>query len=504
MNIHSILIIAIALIAGVLSARLIKKIKFPLVIGYIIMGIILGQSGFNIINEKIIHTFAPLNFIALGIIGFLIGSELKKEVFKRYGKSMIVILIFEGIAAFLLVFLAIGFFTKNWPLAILLGACASATAPAATASVLWEYKAAGTLTTMIFAIVALDDALALALYSFASSIARVLLSDKGFSILHTIGIPLYEIVGSALLGIIVAYIFRTILDLMKKNKLADGLLLSFTFGCILLIIALSSLLGLELILSEMFFGLTFVNIAQKYSKNVFKLIKEFYPPVYIMFFILVGAHLKIASIDKWLIFASLLYILAMGTGKMLGSFLGGKLTDSSEVIRKYLGMALFCQAGVTIGLAMMASQSFPSLAAAIIGIITLAIFITELIGPQFVKLAVFKADEAYRNITEEEMLEKYYIKKIMEKYPSIINLQDPLPKIFDKVSLSKYNVYLVADDNKALQGIISIYDIKSLININIGNSLFIAEDIMQPVKHIITPEKKLREASQVMKIYQIE
>jgi len=501
---NSILIVALALIFGVFGARIFKSLKIPQVVGYIVIGIILGESGFNIINAKMVHEFIPLNFIALGIIGFLVGGELKKEVFKKYGKSMIIILILEGITAFILVTFAIGFFTKNWALAIMLGALASATAPAATVDVLWEYKAAGILTTMVFAIVALDDGLALLLYGFANSIAKVVLAGKGFSFTLAVLKPLYEIFGSAALGILVAFIFRFILDLTKKHKHERELMLSFTFGSIMLIIALSNMFNLDLILAEMFFGITFVNIAPYYSKTVFELMREFSPPIYIIFFVLVGARLKISSLNQWLIISALLYIIARSGGKIFGAYFGGKIAKINPVVRKYLGLCLFSQAGVTIGLAILTAQNFPSMGNVIIGIVTLTTFIVQIIGPPFVRFSIFRAGESYRDITEEEMLEKYKIDAVMEKRPTIVDTQESLTNILDKVSRSKYNVYLVADKKNVLTGMISIYDLKSLINISMAGTLFIAEDIMKPIKYFITPDKNLNEAYRIMKTYHIE
>ncbi len=501
---NSILIVALALIFGVFGARLFKSLKIPQVVGYIVIGIILGESGFNIINAKIIEEFIPLNFIALGIIGFLVGGELKNDVFKKYGKSMVIILILEGISAFILVTFAIGFFTKNWALAIMLGAIASATAPAATVDVLWEYKAAGILTTMVFAIVALDDGLALLLYGFANSIARVIVSGKGFSFSLAILKPLYEILGSAALGIIVAFIFRFSLDLTKKYKHERELMLSFTFGSIMLIIAISNLANLDLILAEMFFGITFVNIAPYYSKAIFELMREFSPPIYIIFFVLVGARLKISSLNIWFVISSILYVVARSSGKFFGTYLGGKISKTSLTVKKYLGFCLFSQAGVTIGLAILTAQNFPEIGSIIIGIVTLTTFIVQLIGPSFVRFAIFKADEAYKDITEDEMLEKYKVSEVMEKNPTMLDTQDTLNVIFDKIAKSKYNIYMVIDKENILKGMISIYDLKSLINISMAGTLFIAEDIMKPIKYNITPEKNLNEAYSIMRIYHIE
>ncbi len=498
MSAETILVIALALIFGVLGARLFKIIKIPQVVGYIIIGLVLGVSVTNILNKTLVSEFAPLNYIALGIIGFLVGGELKKSVFKKFGKNMVIILLFEGILAFILVTIFTGVFTKNWSLAIMLGALASATAPAATVDVLWEYKSAGVLTTMIFAIVALDDGLALLLYGFANSIAKILISHSGFSLYAAILRPMYSIGGAALLGILVGVIFRIILDITRSYKHEIDLMLSLTFGSIMLIIALALKFDFNMILAEMFFGVTFVNIAPFYSQKVFDSMRGFSPPIYILFFVLAGARLELGALTLFSVITALLYLLGRTTGKITGAALGAVLSRSPSRVAKYLGLGLFSQAGVTIGLAISAFHTFPSLGVTIINIITLTTFIVQIIGPPFVKLGITKAEEIHRNITEEEMLEKYKVAGSMKiKQPAIFR-EDILTKILEIFSAGNLDDIPVMDNSDEICGIISLGMIKPVLNRNIPANLVIAEDIMLPVTHVTFPDKSLREAYAIM------
>ncbi len=503
MGAESLLVIGAALIFGVIGARLFKAVKIPQVVGYIIIGIALGVSGADIITKDLIQKFAPLNYLALGIIGFLVGGELKKSVFKKFGKSMIIILVMEGMLAFIIVSLLIGIYTKNWGLAIVLGALASATAPAATVDVLWEYKSAGVLTTMVFAIVALDDGLALLLYGFANAIARILIAHKGFSIMSAIIKPLYEIGGSAALGIGIAFIYRYLLDITGRYRHEKDLMLSFTFGSIVLIIALSLKFGFDLILAEMFFGVTFVNIAPHYSQRVFELMKGFSPPIYILFFVLAGARLEVTSVTVITLVTALLYLVGRTSGKMLGASIGARVSKSPKKVSKYLGFCLFSQAGVTIGLAISTFHTFPELGITIINVVTLTTFLVQIIGPPFVKFAITKADEAGKNITEDEMLEKYKVEYAMDKNPSVIRIGDNLDFVINTISSNKYDDIPVINDNNEIVGVISLSQIKPLLNINIPRSAIIAEDVMTPVKYIITGSKSLLEAYRIMKNYNV-
>lgn len=498
MSPETILVIALSLIFGVIGARLFKIIRVPQVVGYIIIGLLLGVSVTHILTKDLISEFRPINYIALGIIGFLVGGELKKSVFKKFGKSMIIILLCEGILAFLFVTILTGLFTKNWSLAIILGALASATAPAATVDVLWEFKSAGVLTTMIFAIVALDDGLALLLYAFANSIAQVLINHSGFSLYATVLKPLYSIGGALLLGIAVAVIFRLVLDITKSYKHEQDLMLSFIFGSIMLIIALALKFHFSMILAEMFFGATFVNIAPFYSQKVFDSMKSFSPPIYILFFVLAGARLELNSLTAFTIIAALLYLIGRTAGKISGAAVGALISHSPKKVGKYLGLGLFSQAGVTIGLAISAFHTFPSLGLSIINIVTLTTFIVQVIGPPFVKLAITKANEIHKDITEEEMLEKHTVESVMKIDVPVLKRIAIITDILDAFSESNLDEIPVVNDSEEICGIISLAQIKPLLNRDIPANLVIAQEIMFPIVHTIYPKQNLKEAYNTM------
>ena len=180
-HLNILFLLGIALLGGTIGGRIFQKLHIPKVVGYITIGILIGQSGLKLITIDTIHSLKPLNYFALGLIGFMIGGELKKEVITKYGKQFMLILLSEGIGAFVAValFIAIagififGNFTNGLALGLLLGAIASATAPAATTSVLWEYRTRGPLTRIVLGIVALDDGLALLLFSIAAFSAGI-------------------------------------------------------------------------------------------------------------------------------------------------------------------------------------------------------------------------------------------------------------------------------------------------------------------------------------------
>ena len=209
-HLNILLFLGLALFGGSVGGRLFQKLRIPQVVGYIIIGVLIGQGGLKIIDEHTIETLMPFNYFALGLIGFMVGGDLKKEAFVKYGKSLLYILFWEGITPFILVTFFTGivgtylFGAKPsiWAIALMLGAIASATDPATTNSVLREYKTRGPLTTNILGIVALDDGLALFLFAIASSISDSLIGNGNKSIFASILKPFYEITGALIIGLI--------------------------------------------------------------------------------------------------------------------------------------------------------------------------------------------------------------------------------------------------------------------------------------------------------------
>ncbi len=199
------LVLGIAVFGGTVGAKVFQRLKIPQVVGYIVIGILIGGSVFNLVDRQVIRSFLPFNFFALGIIGFMIGGELKHELFKKYGRQFTTILFAEGLFAFLIVAvlttLVAALFTGNWhsslAFGLVLGAISSATAPAATVAVLWEYKTRGILTRTILGIVSLDDGLALFLYGFASSVSGRLLGNGQSGLVSSLILPVWEIVGAS-------------------------------------------------------------------------------------------------------------------------------------------------------------------------------------------------------------------------------------------------------------------------------------------------------------------
>ncbi|MBW2120388.1 MAG: cation:proton antiporter [Deltaproteobacteria bacterium] len=389
------LLLGVAILLGFAGGRLFEKIRIPQVVGYIVVGVVLGDSLAGLLGSHLLTTLAPVTQLALGFIGFMVGGELKAAVFKKYGTQLITILLFEGIMATLVVGVAVTVLTGKLYLGILLGALASATAPAATVDVLWEYRSKGPLTSTVFAIVALDDGLALILYGFAIAFAAMLLGGEAFSLRLVLVGPLKEIFGSILLGGGIGWVVSYILRFIPT---ADEIL-AFLVALILAVSGLASYLGLSLILTDMALGMALANLLSERDQRGFDIVKGFTPPIYILFFVFVGARLQLGLLPKMGLLG-LVYVAGRTAGKMTGAGLGAMISHAPETVRKYLGWALFSQAGVAVGLALdiydrLGVYGTPGLDAGhkIINVITATTFIVQVIGPPSVKYAISKAGE---------------------------------------------------------------------------------------------------------------
>ncbi|MDI6605937.1 MAG: cation:proton antiporter, partial [Candidatus Omnitrophota bacterium] len=360
---------------------------------YIAIGIIIGESGVKVVSRNTIEALQPFNYFALGLIGFMVGGELKKEIFAKYGKQFMTILLCEGVTPFLFVSAVVGivgtFLLGDWRLAwalgLLLGAIASATDPATSTEVLREYKTRGPLTQTILSIVALDDGLALLLFVIASSVAAGLIGNAHSGVLKSLINPVYEIGGSLVVGAITGLVFSKII----KRYSEKGRLLAFSIGTVLLITGLSLALHIELLLTAMTAGVIVVNLAPRKSREIFELVGGFTPPIYVLFFVFIGAKLNLRNLNAASAVFVGIYLFGTIAGKAVGSRFGAVISGAPESVKKYLPLGLFSQAGVAIGLSILATQYFPGeIGNTLVIIITATTFILQLIGPYFVKVAV--------------------------------------------------------------------------------------------------------------------
>lgn len=389
--------LGIAIIVGFLLGKLIEVIKVPSVAGYIIGGMILGKSFVNILDSDFIENANSVSEVALAIIAFTIGGELVFEELKKIGLRVVFIAMAEGGMAFTLVFISMLLLHQTLATSILLGAVASATAPAATVLILNQLRAKGPLTKTLIAVVAIDDIICLMIYAVASSVAKVTLEHgEGVHISKMLLGPLYEIGFSVLLGLGIGLILMLLLRYFSRNSEV----LAIVVAGIFIAIGIADYFELSTLLTNMTLGIVIANYSSKRLK-AFMVIEAFTAPLYISFFVIAGARLDISLISQVGVIG-LVYLLMRMAGKISGASLMGIITKADKNVSKYLGFGLLSQIGVAVGLAIVISHEFAGtgIGDIVITVLLATTIATEIIGPLMTKLAVIKSGEAYQ--LEEE------------------------------------------------------------------------------------------------------
>ena len=438
---NSLLVIAIALILGLLSTRLMKLIGLPNVTGYLVVGLIIGPYALGQFVPGAVEAFDGLGIIstvALGFIGFSIGVEFKISHIKEIGKSAVVITFFQALAATLCVDLAlylIGLIPAiNMPVheAIILGAIATATAPAATLMVVRQYKAKGKVTGTLLPVVALDDAVGLIVFAVSNSIALSLAQSAlsgaaavdGAQMALSIAVwPFVEILASLAIGLGIGALLSVIPRFFKSRDnrtIATIIAVSLSLGICELFSYLKDNFGCPFGLSDllvcMMAGATFVN-TRKEATQIMEGTDRWTPVVLMLFFILSGAELNVLMFADWSVIVCLVvYLIARCCGKYFGTMAGASITKSDHNVRKYLGITLFPQAGVAIGMATMCKKEFEkfgtaemsAIGAKIVTITMCAVMVYELVGPVLTKWALAKAGEiSPENLRRPKRTKKY-------------------------------------------------------------------------------------------------
>ena len=394
-----------ATLIGFYVGRLSNRMNLPTIIGYMALGIILGPSVLNIFQKNIIQQLSFIPEIGLGFVAFTIGTELSLASLKRMGPGIVSIIFASSLMAFLVVAVAIYVLTRNLPLSIIFGAMAPATAPAGTVAVVQEYKAKGSLTKALYAVVGFDDGLAVVIYGFSVTIAKTLLIRESCpvttNILPALGAPMVEISLSVILGGAIGIVFSRLVAKLHNSR--DILII--IVGVVLLATGLSIRWHLSFILTNMMVGFVLSNNQpEAVIRRVRTPLDQIMPLVFLLFFCLAGAHLKISAIAT-LGGLSVAYIMGRSAGKIGGAYLGACLGRVEKKIKKYLGFGLLSQAGVAIGFSLIVMNEFAQLSqkhhlphleiigADVLTTITATCIFFEIIGPVLVKYALTKAEE---------------------------------------------------------------------------------------------------------------
>ncbi len=376
----------------------VNKIKVPEVTGFVLLGVILGVSAVNLLTPEMLNKFSPISTIALGMIAFTIGIELKVDVIKSLGKSIFSIVLCESLGAFIVVFIVLNYiYHTELNTSLLLGAVASATAPAATVAVIRQYKAKGPLTSTILAVVGLDDAAALIIYVFIEGFVSSRLLGTSIAIPTMLLSALLAILEAFAIGIVAAIFYVLILKKVKNNDQIMLLLVAFLLG----LIGISEYIGVSELLATMAFGAVIVNTSPVLSKKSASIVTNLSPIFITAFFILGGANLNIALI-KQIGLLGIFYFFARSIGKTGGASLGAKIGKAPKTVRSLVGFALLPQVGVALALALAINKEFTlpkygnagsTMATIVINVLLFTTIITEIVGPLLTRYALKKAGE---------------------------------------------------------------------------------------------------------------
>jgi Kef-type K+ transport system membrane component KefB len=412
-HLHLLVYTGLLFLASQVGGRLATALNAPRMVGYLLTGILIGPSVLGLFPEKVVtEDLGIITEISLAIIAFSIGGSLKIEQLKRMKGVILWITVLQAFMASLIVFALMslflpklvpdsdvtgGFLRGTLPVALAIGAISAATAPAAVMSIVREYRASGSFTTVLLGVIALDDVLTLIIFAFAISLGQALIGSEMVTLSSTVLIPLKDVLLQLGLGTLMGVLTGALIRFFPSR----GALLGIAAGAIFFTSGLTISLGLSPLLATMVLGFVIMNFGdQERGERVFGVIEDIEMPIFGVFFALAGAHLQLGAVvtTGWL-----MVILTLGrfAGKMVGTKAGAAISSAPEAIRRYLGMALLPAAGVTVGLMLevngLYSHAHPKLCETMVSAVVGAVLINELLTPFFVRYALFRSGDAEKS-----------------------------------------------------------------------------------------------------------
>lgn len=400
---HVLFTIGIMLVMGYFIGILAEKVKLPEITGFIVAGLIMGSSVTGIIPVHMEESLKVVTEVALGLIALTIGGEFYWVKLKRMGKEVVIITVVQIVATFAVVSAGLFIFRMPLPFALLLGAIASATAPAATVAIVQSLRASGMFVDYLYGIVALDDAGCVILFGIVFAVAAGMLGEGSAEAtshggLAVVGHAFLEVLLSLLVGVVsgISVHFST----WKKKNTNEIMII--TIGMVFLFTAVAVVFKLSPLLANMAAGAVIINLSPK-NHRIFRALEPITPPLYALFFVIAGTELNPAVlIQKDILIFGLIYILLRGAGKYSGVYIGCRVTGVKSVITKHLGLCMLPQAGVAIGLVLLIQASpmigtlTPEqtvLVERMVNIVLLSVFVNEMVGPPVSRYAIIKGNE---------------------------------------------------------------------------------------------------------------
>ena len=409
--------IGIAMFAGLFLTRLTKRFSLPDVTSYLVAGLLIGPLGLGALGVPglgfssfdAVEKMGLICDVALGFIAFSIGNEFRLSSLKTIGRQATVVAIFQALSATVLVdvaLLILHLFLKDQlsvSTCLVLGAIATATAPAATVMVINQYKAKGPLTSILLPIVALDDAVGLIVFAISNGIAKGI-SFGGVNLVSILVNPLVEIVASLAMGAAIGWAFSMVEKFYHSRSKRLSLAVAVVFVCA----AVSKIeialpgdveIGFSPLLVCMMCGTFFCNLCD-FSEEIMYRTDRWTAPVYVLFFVLSGAELDLRVFQSLAVVGiGLVYIIARSAGKIIGAGVSSRFMGCQESVCKHLGITLLPQAGVALGMSVTVAAEFGAEGAIMRNIVLFSVLIYDLVGPMLTKLALTEAGEITEGAT---------------------------------------------------------------------------------------------------------
>lgn len=369
------------------TSKLLGRLKFPAVTSYLLLGILIGPYGLKLIPENLVNAVDFIGYFVLGMVAFSLGENFLWREFRRVGREVIIISIAAVLSVLVFVSLALLSIGQSVSIAIIFGAVATATAPMATIMVIREYRAKGSFTNILLEIVAVDDAWGIIVFAIAIAMAKIIsfpvIGNPFAKAMIVVGGEIFwALISGSILGILLSVLAR-----YSKTQMES---LIFSIGFILIATGISLKLGFSPLMSNMVMGIVVINVTRRHL--FFDVLRRIDWPFYLLFFVLCGTALQIPLL-KNLTLIGIVYVTARILGKYAGAYLGGQIAHSEEKVKKYLGFGLIPQAGVALGLAIMAKAEIPSYGNLIFTTVIATTIIFEIIGPFCTKFAISRAGE---------------------------------------------------------------------------------------------------------------
>jgi Kef-type K+ transport system membrane component KefB len=397
---HPMFAAGILLLVGYFLGKVVSFVKLPEITGYIIAGVVMGESVTGVFPLHMGESFTIITEIALGLIALTIGSEFSLVKLRRLGVASMIITVVQILATFAAVTIALLVFRLDVPYALLMGAIATATAPAATVAIVQSLRAKGPFVDYLYGVVALDDAGCVIVFglTFAFVSGIIAAGEQPVQTLSSSIVPFIEIAVSLAIGIASG----TAIHFLTRRKNNANEILIITIGVIFLTSACAIVFHLSPLLTNMAAGSVLINFSVR-NYRIFRILEPLTPPVYALFFVIAGTELRLEIfLHREIVFLGLVYIAFRAIGKYGGVYLGCKISRVSPLVKNYLGLCMLPQAGVAIGLVLLI-QASPVLAGVgaaqmkildmMVNIVLLSVFVNELIGPPLSKFAIVKGNE---------------------------------------------------------------------------------------------------------------